>query len=159
MTTRISNDGPHSNVNVLPTAVRVTPQPAAPFKSVLSATTSAVLDGAEATVRRLPGGEILAAAVRPGTTSDSPFFAGSAGASGTLGLGAPGGSTSPTDPAASAGGANPGIESTLAQQSQDTMYYLSLQLRMQDENRYYTTMSNTLKARHDTVKNSISNLR
>jgi hypothetical protein len=148
-----------SNVNVSPTAVRVTPQPAAPFKSVLSATTSAVLNGAEATVRRLPGGEVLAAAVRPGTTGDAPFYAGSAGTPG----GALGGSTSPTEPSAtganSASGGNPGIESALAQQSQDTLYYLSLQQRIQDENRYYTTMSNTLKARHDTVKNSISNLR
>ncbi len=157
MTTRISNDGPVSTVNVSPSAVRVTPQPAAPFKSVLSATTSAVLNGAEATVRRLPGGEVLAAAVRPGASGQPASLGGANGPDGALS-----GSMSPTDPAGtgtSASGGTTGIESALAQQSQDTLYYLSLQQRMQDENRYYTTMSNTLKARHDTVKNSISNLR
>lgn len=158
MTTRISNDGPLSNVNVSPPATRVTPHPATPFKSVLSATTSAVLNGAEATVRRLPGGEVLAAAVRPGVTGQGLSSAGTMGASGNVA----GGSSSPTDPASGSnatGAGSTGIESALAQQSQDTLYYLSLQQRMQDENRYYTTMSNTLKARHDTVKNSISNLR
>jgi hypothetical protein len=153
MTTRISSDGPTSNVNVSPTAVRVTPYPATPFRNVLSATTSAVLNGAEATVRRLPGGELLAAAVRTGN-SDGPLPGASMGVSGSM---------SATDPSTSASnsgsGGSSGIESALAQQSQDTLYYLSLQQRMQDENRYYTTMSNTLKARHDTVKNSISNLR
>lgn len=158
MTTRMNNDSPVSSVNVSHTAVRVTPEPAKPFKSVLNATTNAVLNGAEATVRRLPGGELLAAAVRPGGGGDGVFLGSSTGPSG----GALGGNSSPTDPAgtgtASTSG-NTGIESALAQQSQDTLYYLSLQQRIQDENRYYTTMSNTLKARHDTVKNSISNLR
>lgn len=157
MTTRISNGGPAPNVNVSATATRVTPQPTTPFRSVLSATTSAVLSGAEATVRSLPGGEVLAAAVRPGTVGDLMFQSNAGGVNGAMVRG----STSPTDPAGTgaAPGGSSGIESVLAQQSQDTLYYLSLQQRMQDENRYYTTMSNTLKARHDTVKNSISNLR
>lgn len=156
MTTRISNDSPVSNISVSTTALRVTPEPARPFKSVLNATTTAVLNGAEATVRRLPGGEVLAAAVRSGGGPESNALTGLGGTPGAVGGGA-----SALDPTATGGsnGGNTGIESALAQQSQDTLYYLSLQQRMQDENRYYTTMSNTLKARHDTVKNSISNLR
>lgn len=157
MTTRISNGGPAPNVDVSATATRVTPQPTTPFRSVFNATTSAVLSGAEATVRTLPGGEVLAAAVRTGSAGDLALQGNAGGVRG----GTMGGSALPTDPAASgaASGGSVGIESALAQQSQDTLYYLSLQQRMQDENRYYTTMSNTLKARHDTVKNSISNLR
>jgi hypothetical protein len=154
MTTRISQDGPVSAVNVAPTAHRVTPKPATPFKSVLSASTLAVLSGAESAVRRLPGGEVLAAAVRPGTTGAAPFAASNGAAAGTTGT-----STSPTDPTATGGAATGGIEDALARQSQDAMFYLNLQMQVQDENRYYTTMSNTMKARHDTVKNSISNLR
>ncbi len=37
--------------------------------------------------------------------------------------------------------------------------YLQLQMHMQRENRTYTSVSNVLKTRHDTVKNSISNIR
>jgi hypothetical protein len=153
MTTRISQDGPISAVNVAPTAYRVTPKPATPFKSVLNASTLAVLNGADAAVRQLPGGEILAAAVRPGTAGAAPFAASNGAA--PIGVGAT--STSPTDPTGAA--ASGGIEDALARQSQDAMFYLNLQMQVQDENRYYTTMSNTMKARHDTVKNSISNLR
>src|SRR5690606_30979764 len=99
MTTRISQDGPHSTVNVAPAASRVTPKPATPFKSMLQASTLAVLSGAEAAAHRLPGGEVLAAAVRPGATGAAPFVASS-----PMG-GAPGVSTSPTDPTAAGGSA------------------------------------------------------
>ncbi len=36
---------------------------------------------------------------------------------------------------------------------------LKIQTRMQDENRLFTSVSNVLKTRHDTVKNSIGNIR
>jgi hypothetical protein len=37
--------------------------------------------------------------------------------------------------------------------------YLALQTGMQNENRQYTMISNVMKTKHDTVKNSISNVR
>ncbi len=40
-----------------------------------------------------------------------------------------------------------------------SMQYLQLQTAMQQENRQYTTVSNVLKTKHDTVKNSINNVR
>ena len=39
------------------------------------------------------------------------------------------------------------------------MQYLGLQSEMQHENRSYTAISNIMKTKHDTVKNSISNVR
>jgi hypothetical protein len=39
------------------------------------------------------------------------------------------------------------------------LQYLQLQSQMQNENRSYTTISNILKTKHDTVKNSIGNIR
>ncbi len=39
------------------------------------------------------------------------------------------------------------------------LQYLQLQSQMQNENRSYTTISNIMKTKHDTVKNSISNTR
>jgi hypothetical protein len=39
------------------------------------------------------------------------------------------------------------------------LQYLQLQSQMQDENRSYTAVSNIMKTKHDTVKNSIGNIR
>jgi hypothetical protein len=50
------------------------------------------------------------------------------------------------------------------QQMQETqmsfdLQYLQLQSQMQNENRSYTAVSNIMKTKHDTVKNSIGNVR
>jgi hypothetical protein len=39
------------------------------------------------------------------------------------------------------------------------LQYLQLQSQMQNENRSYTAVSNIMKSKHDTVKNSIKNVR
>lgn len=39
------------------------------------------------------------------------------------------------------------------------MQYLGLQQQMQDENRRFTLLSNIMKTKHDTAKNSIDNIR
>jgi hypothetical protein len=39
------------------------------------------------------------------------------------------------------------------------LQYLQLQSQMQHENRSFTALSNIMKTKHDTVKNSISNVR
>ena len=39
------------------------------------------------------------------------------------------------------------------------LQYLQLQSQMQNESRQYTAVSNIMKTKHDTVKNSISNIR
>jgi hypothetical protein len=39
------------------------------------------------------------------------------------------------------------------------LQYLQLQEQMQSDNRQFTAVSNVLKTKHDTVKNSISNIR
>jgi seryl-tRNA synthetase len=39
------------------------------------------------------------------------------------------------------------------------LQYLALQQKMQDESRRFTLISNIMKTKHDTVKNSISNIR
>jgi len=40
-----------------------------------------------------------------------------------------------------------------------SLQYIQLQSQMQDENRNYSAVSNIMKTKHDTVKNSISNIR
>lgn len=53
---------------------------------------------------------------------------------------------------------------TAGEQTQETelsfnLQYLQLQSQMQNENRSYTAISNILKSKHESVKNSIANIR
>jgi len=62
---------------------------------------------------------------------------------------------------------NGGNQATLSQATKEMQevqkllnpYYLQLQNQMQHENRLFSSISNVLKTKHDTVKNSISNMR
>jgi hypothetical protein len=47
----------------------------------------------------------------------------------------------------------------LAQNADQNLYYLQLQERISQESRNFTALSNVLKARHETVKNAITNIR
>ena len=46
----------------------------------------------------------------------------------------------------------------LTQQAAQNMQYLELQNQMQQENQTFSTLSNVMKVRSDTAKNSISNI-
>jgi hypothetical protein len=152
MTTRIEAGGPITGVSPTLTAPRVTPPPAQPFRNVMRAGAQAVVSGAEQAVRSLPGGPILAAAMRPGPGSTG--YAGSdaftaEGPMGTAAVEAGNGSV--------AGSAS--VESVIDHNADLNTRYLLLQEQISAENREYTAMSNVLKARHDTVKNAIGNIR
>lgn len=65
--------------------------------------------------------------------------------------------------AISTGSGSTGSLMQATQQMQETqmsfnLQYLQLQSQMQNENRSYTAVSNIMKTKHDTVKNSISNI-
>lgn len=156
MTTRIHSGGPSTGVLATPTAARVTPAPARPFRQIVNASEGAIVGGAEAAVQHLPGGPIVAAAFRPGSAPavDGPGANLSAeGPTGTAGA-----ATGLTGLTSTTTG-DPSVDSVLAQSEDQNMYYLELQQRISDENRQYTALSNVLKARDDTIKNSISNIR
>ena len=158
MTTRIGVGGPSTNVLATTTAPRVTPAPARPFQQVMSASSAAIVNGAEAAVSHLPGGSILAAAMRPAGGAGSLSSANSLspiGPTGTasLGLGGAGGVT------AGGGAADPGVQQIMSQDADQNLYYLQLQEQMSQESRSYSAISNVLKARHDTMKNAIGNIR
>jgi hypothetical protein len=76
----------------------------------------------------------------PGTTSGAPNIPGTA-------VGGGGGS------------ALANVQNDLGQQVQDNMQLMRIQIAMQRENQVFTTVSNVLKTRHDTVKNTIANVR
>jgi hypothetical protein len=168
MTTRVGVGGPSTGVYETATAPRVTPAPAHPFQQVMYAGSAAIVNGAEAAVTHLPGGGILAAAMRPGASNaafslSSPVSASAnnrpEGPTGTAGAGTAGLATSTGGNSGAPGSADPSIEQVMSQDADQNMYYLKLQEQMSAESRTYSAISNVLKARHDTMKNAIGNIR
>jgi len=81
---------------------------------------------------------------------------------GAIGSGSMGGGGNPIGGAAGGDGQQQLLDAT--KQMQETqmsfnLQYLQLQSQMRRENRSYTAISNIMKLKHDTVRNSISNIR
>jgi hypothetical protein len=161
---------PRSDVAFATTAPRVTPTPprASRFGEVLSST---VVRSAESVARALPGSPLMAIAVRSATGTGSvglpletgrvtpvgPSVSPVPCATPRLTGAAPG--TAVPGAAASTFGETPTLEASL-QHSQDmNLYYLQVQESVNAQNRSFTTISNVLKAQHDTVKTAIGNIR
>jgi hypothetical protein len=168
---------PRSDVALTTTSPRLTPTPprASRFGEVL---TNTVVRSAESAVRSLPGSPMMALAVRsatgPGavgvpltptatpTPSLTPGRSGSAeGPLATGSLTAPTGVPGVGSPlGVGAGGSEAASVEASLQQSQDmNLYYLQVQELVNAQNRSFTTLSNVLKAQHDTVKTAIGNIR
>ena len=157
MTTRIESSGPDPLVASTATQSRTSAQPTRPFQQVMGAGAGAIVGGAEAAVRRLPGGPILAAAFRPGPASAGvPPSAVTTTPEGAPLAGNPG---SPESPAGTGTSNDPNLEGMLDQNADKNLYYIALQERISAENRMYTAYSNVLRVRHETMKNAIGNFR
>ncbi len=160
MTTRVAVGGPATGVYETATAPRVTPEPARPFQQMMNASSVAIVSGAEAAVAHLPGGGILAAAMRPGVSngafSNASSLTSAVGPTGTATSGVSAGINGVTG---STSGGDPSVQQMLSQDADQNMYYLQLQEQMSAESRSYSAISNVLKARHDTMKNAIGNIR
>jgi hypothetical protein len=160
---------------VAPSKGRATPK--GPNFGTVLAGARPILKGAEAVASVLPGGPLVAAAVKgPQLMSGAGPKSGPLASSGGVTIaprvplgggvpiggasaiagGSPAGQVPGVDPAA---GEGDGIQSVLENSQAFNMYYLELQEQISSENRQYSAMSNVLKARHDTVKNAIGNIR
>jgi hypothetical protein len=141
---------------------------------------AAVANGAALVGGVIPGGNIISAAVSsvtnltnmPGGAAASAGYA----ATGVVNLGSGGGGMSTTvggggAPVASGVTSGPNLSqglasndvgmanNSLAEMSRQNAQMLQVQIAMQRENQVFTSVSNVLKTKHDTVKNSISNIR
>ncbi|HKY38348.1 MAG TPA: hypothetical protein VJN18_20535 [Polyangiaceae bacterium] len=157
MTTRIGTGGPATGVSASASATRVTAPPGQPFKAVMNAGASAILSGAEQAVTRLPGGPILAAALRPSAAEVGPAQHPGAPVGQLSPEGATGAATEPGS--ASLGGEGESLAAALSEGANQNLFFIKLQERINAESRDYSAWSNILKARHDTVKNAIGNIR
>jgi hypothetical protein len=148
------------------TTARPTPAPVrVRFSEVLARGAGSFVRGAQVAMGALPGGPLMALAIRGGGSVPALPGVGGPGAPNllpegpgvaALGAGAVGvgGAAMP-----GAGGEGGGVEASIAQAQEMNLYYLDVQMRMDSQNRSFTTLSNVLKAEHDTMKNAIGNLR
>jgi len=151
-TSRIQSGMPASALQIEEARTRTTPKvETRTFGSVMRSGAGIVLRGVEVGATVL-GGPILGAAVR--------------GVSAGVGVGAAGVGAGPLGGGVGGVGGDGGEQSTIDQmramqeQSQAfNMQYLSLQEEVQQENRRFTTVSNVLKAKHETAKSAIGNIR
>jgi hypothetical protein len=165
-------------------AVETTARPTAtpprvPFAEVLAGGARALVRGAQAALRTLPGTPLMAVAVRGGAAgvpmgplstdaavgSLAPEGPGGHASAGVVvgvdptgGLGGPGvpfGAGGAADPAA--GGTDP-LQSALSQDQAMNLYYLHIQEEVNAQNRTFTALSNVLEVEHNTAKAAIGNI-
>lgn len=154
----VQNRKTNPSLSLEPTAPRSTPREGPSFREVLGGSASTLVRGAESALHRLPGGPVLAAAVRgvPGSPGAPAIPHASMLPGGTVEGGTSAeGPSAPGVPAASGSS----IDGALTASQDMNLYFLRIQEAMAAENRAYTACSNVLKARHDTVKNAIGNIR
>jgi len=161
-----------SDVVTVPSVVRPTPTPArVSFGEVLSKSASTLVAGAQAAMEVLPGGALVAAAVRGGASSNggvpsSPMLAGGFGTNVTNaqaeGPSAIGGSSVGggfgTGTAGSSGVGTGSFDSSLQQSQEMNLYFLQIQQAVNAQNETFTTLSNVMKSESDSIKNAIGNL-
>ena len=118
---------------------------ASKLKTGVEAAASVVAAGAAAVAPFVPGGPIVSAALSS-LASASQLGSSIANLAGALGANSGAGSTGT-------------INDSLSGMQADNIKMMELQIRMQRENTVFSTLSNILKVRHDTQKNSIGNIR
>lgn len=132
----ISQSAQQVDVTLEASRPRMTDQPASTqFREALERGAEVVVAGVEQAAGYVPGGSVVAAAIRSSTGGASP------GASGGLGAGAGG----PLD--------------ALSQSTSSAMQLLALQQQISMEQREFSTVSNVMKARHETSRQVIQNLK
>ena len=144
-----------SGVTSVPTIARPTPAPQrVSFNAVLSASGKGLVSTANLAAGFLPGGPMVATAIRSSSGSITGAVSSNPSAGG------PGGNfTAEGGASAAAAPAQGSVESSLQQSQEMNLYYLQIQEAVNAQNRSFTTLSNVLKAEHETVKTAIGNIR
>jgi hypothetical protein len=151
-------DSTKSTVQIEQTRARQVEPPRSPFRDVLAGGANALMTGAEVATGVL-GGPVLAAAVRQAKGDVVSSIAGQPGG-GAYGGGGGGG----TDYANAVLNGPPGSEmATMHAMQREAQSFnlqlLNLQEEVQTENRRFSTLTNVIRARHDTAKAAVSNVR
>ncbi len=162
-----------SDVVTVPSAARPTPSPVrVSFGEILAKGASTLVAGAEAAMETLPGGSLVAAAIRGGGASvgnmgpSTPMMSGGihnmGSASNAEGPSGVGGSSVGGGFGTGTGTGTPGngtLDQSLQQSQEMNLYFLQIQQEVNQQNQTFTTLSNVMKSEADTIKNAIGNLR
>jgi len=140
------------------------------FGEILAKGASTLVAGAEAAMEVLPGGPLVAAALRGGTANmgpSTPMMSSGLGghpnsfnnssAEGPGGSSVGGGFGTGTGTGGTPG--NGSLDQSLQQSQEMNMYFLQIQQEVNQQNQTFTTLSNVMKSEADTIKNAIGNLR
>jgi hypothetical protein len=154
-----------SRLEIAATRARQTEKPPAPFRDVLAGGVSLLMSGAEVATH-VVAGPVMAAAVhdaRIGAVSSLSGPPGSFGSPGvgsafeTAGIGSVG--LPPAGTGAGTSGAPASVQSMMQDGQTSNMQMLALQQQIQDESQRFTTVSNVMRAKYDTAKAAVSNIR
>lgn len=146
-----SIDSTRPTVTIEPARERQTKPPVTPFRDVLAGSVGVLLTGAEVATG-VVGGPVLAAAVHEAKANVVTGIAGQATFSGPNGVA--------NAVAASAGGNDIATAHAMQRESQAfNIQLMQLQQDVQDENRRFSTLTNVLRAKHDTAKAAVGNIR
>ncbi|NNB89308.1 hypothetical protein HJC10_40190 [Corallococcus exiguus] len=177
--------GPNLRMNTQMTTARQTPNTSfgARVQNGLNSTVGAVGAGVGAVAGFVPGAGIVSAAVSSAQTFSGASGSGMQGGPyvgvmntgsgavpstnlpgvGGSGLPSTGGSTSLGTSVGSSSGGSVGDQlntnGSLKSMMDDNVKLLNMQSAMQHESQLFTAVSNVMKSRHDTTKNSIGNIR
>jgi hypothetical protein len=136
-----------AGLNVATTRPRQTEAAPSPFREILAGSVTVLMSGARIATHVL-GVPTLAAAVQ-----DARAGGGAIGAAGPSTMGAP---------LLAGAGSGSDVATMQAMQRESQVFnlqLLELQEQVQQENRRFTTVSNVLRAKHDTAKAAVSNIR
>jgi hypothetical protein len=141
------------------TRARQTERPGTPFRQAVASGVNVLMSGAEVATS-VVAGPVLAAAVH-GVRTDVVSSVGGAPGDPSAGAGVGAGGL-PADAALAASSGGPDLAGIQAMQRESQAFnlqLLALQEDVQQENRRFSMVSNVLRARHDTAKAAISNVR
>jgi len=136
--------GVEARLTVAQTRQRQTERPAAPFRDVLAGGVSLLLSGAEVATH-VVAGPVMAAAVHDARVQATTAVSGG---------------TAPSSGGSAGGAADlPGVQSLLQDGQASNLQLLALQQQIQNESQQFSTVSNVMRARYDTAKAAVSNIR
>jgi hypothetical protein len=147
-----------SRLEIDGTRARQTERPAAPFRDVLAGGVSLLMSGAEVATH-VVAGPVMAAAVHDARVGAVGAISGAAAVPGSAGA-VPTGAAGVAAAAAAPGSSDmSNVQSMLQDGQSSNMQMLALQQQIQEESQRFTTVSNVMRAKYDTAKSAVSNIR
>lgn len=157
-----------SRLEIDSTRPRQTEKPVTPFRDVLTGGVSLLMSGAEVATH-VVAGPVLAAAVHDARVGAMTAVGGAGATSAAGALGVAAGAGGPL--AAMSGAGGPGqsgqsgqsdlanVQAMMQDGQSSNMQLLALQQQIQEESQRFTTVSNVMRAKFDTAKAAVSNIR